>query len=553
MRLILFLLKTSWRLALVSSLIGGASGAASVAVVVMIQRTVEDPNASSATFVSFFTALCLVVLLTRIVSQWLVARLTQSTMLQLQMGLCRRILDTPIKQLEAIGSPRMLAALSDDVTLVTRALSGVPLLGVNVVILLCGFLYLGSLSLSLLVATVVFCVCGVASYWYAAKWAGRYADRARESRNSLQHHVQELIAGVKELKMHSARRQEFVEDVLFSAAKQARHRQYVGDTLQDAAVSWGRFLFFVALGLLLFVWPRVADVNSATLTAYVLTFLYLMSPLEQILGWLPYMNWAAASVRHIDRLGFMLDEMEPEASKVEPLSGWTQIEFEDVTHSYQSHDRPHGFELGPINLTIHPGEIVFLTGGNGSGKTTLAKLITGLYLPESGDIRLDGKAITGENRESYRQLFSAVFDDAMVFDSLWGLNAADRDRRAHEYLEQLDLAHVVTVADGEFSTTALSRGQRKRLALLTAYLEDRPIYVFDEWAADQDPEFRKVFYLQLLPDLKRLGKTVIAITHDDRYFDCADRVFKFEEGHVAESPGYTAPIELISSEMGDKP
>ena len=143
--------------------------------------------------------------------------------------------------------------------------------------------------------------------------------------------------------------------------------------------------------------------------------------------------------------------------------------------------------MGPIDSTIRRGQIVFIIGGNGSGKTTLAKLISGLYLPESGQICLDGRPIDDANREAYRQLFSVVFDDAVIFESLWGLEAADLDERAQELLAAVELDHVVSVTNGVFSTTRLSRGQRKRLALVTAYLEDRPIYLFDEWAADQDP------------------------------------------------------------------
>jgi putative ATP-binding cassette transporter len=217
-----------------------------------------------------------------------------------------------------------------------------------------------------------------------------------------------------------------------------------------------------------------------------------------------------------------------------PVDRWEQIDFHGVTHAYRSPLAPHGFVLGPLDLTLVRGETVFVIGGNGSGKTTLAKLLTGLYVPEGGEVRLDGRPIAADNREAYRQLFSVVFDDAVVFDSLWGMDAGDRDRRAHEYLRQLELEHVVTVTNGAFSRTALSRGQRKRLALLTAYLEDRPIYVFDEWAADQDPAFRKIFYRNLLPELKRRGKTVVAITHDDRYFASADRIVKLEDGKVVE-------------------
>jgi putative ATP-binding cassette transporter len=240
------------------------------------------------------------------------------------------------------------------------------------------------------------------------------------------------------------------------------------------------------------------------------------------------------SVRQIENLGLLLDQCAPEAPATAPVARWQQIEFVDVTHAYRREGRPHGFVLGPFQLTLSPGEIIFVIGGNGSGKTTLAKLITGLYVPETGRVRLDGRSIVSENREGYRQLFSAVFDDAMVFDNLWGIAAEGRDQTAHEHLRRLQLDHLVSVSNGAFSTTALSRGQRKRLALLTAYLEDRLIYVFDEWAADQDPVFRKFFYLNLLPELKARGKTVVAITHDDRYFGTADRVIKLDEGKVVE-------------------
>ena len=188
--------------------------------------------------------------------------------------------------------------------------------------------------------------------------------------------------------------------------------------------------------------------------------------------------------------------------------------------------------LGPINMQIEAGEILFLTGGNGSGKTTLAKLILGLYAPETGQVKLNGEDITDENRESYRQYFSVVFTDFYLFDSLIGLDQTDLDERAQKYLSMLQLDKVVEVKDGKLSTIRLSQGQRKRLALLTAYLEDRPIYLFDEWAADQDPLFKEVFYYQLLPELKSRGKTVIAISHDDHYYHVADRVVKLDYGQI---------------------
>lgn len=164
-------------------------------------------------------------------------------------------------------------------------------------------------------------------------------------------------------------------------------------------------------------------------------------------------------------------------------------------------------------------------------------------MPRDGQILLDERPVDNSNRDAYRQLFAAVFDDGMVFEGLWGIDPRDRDSAARRYLGELRLEHLVQVSDGRLSTTELSRGQRKRLALLTAYLEDRPIYIFDEWAADQDPTFKRVFYEQLLPELKRRGKTVVAITHDDRYFAVADRVVKMEDGHIAEGAALLASHE----------
>jgi putative ATP-binding cassette transporter len=190
------------------------------------------------------------------------------------------------------------------------------------------------------------------------------------------------------------------------------------------------------------------------------------------------------------------------------------------------------FVCGPVDLSFKPAELVFLVGGNGSGKTTLAKLLTGLYVPEAGEVRLNGTVVTGETREHYRQLFATVFADFYLFDSLLGLHVPELDEQARHYLTQLQLDHKVQVKDRKFSTTELSQGQRKRLALLTAYLEDRPFYIFDEWAADQDPHFKEIFYLQLLPELKAKGKTVLVISHDERYYHIADRVVRLDYRHV---------------------
>ncbi len=534
MKLILRMLRSSWKTVLLAGVLGAASGGASVGLVALILRTLHAPNASSALAIAQFAALCLVTLGTRIGSQWILSRMTQANIAEMRIELCRRILKSPLKHLEEIGVDGLLAALTHDVNTITNAVNGMPALVINIVILICGAAYLGSLSVVLLAGCLLFSVLGFSSYWCAARGAGKYVARARQAHDVLLARVRALVEGVKELKMHNDRRQAFVEQVV-RAQDLVRHSQYLGDNLHDTAIAWGRLTFFIAIGLLLFLWPRFTATDSATLAGYVLTVMYLMSPLEQIIGWLPNLTWSFTTAAHIERLGLDLERHAEENSVLRPIAQWQEIELSGATHSYRRPGQSKGFLLGPVDLCIHRGQIVFIIGGNGSGKTTLAKLIAGLYQPEGGQLLLDGEPLPAAAREGYRQLFSVVFDDAAIFDSLWGLQGDDLDQRARQYLQELELDHVVTVTDGVFSTTKLSRGQRKRLALVTAYLEDRPIYLFDEWAADQDPLFRKIFYHRLLPDLKSRGKTVVAVTHDDRYFALADQVIKMEEGHVVQT------------------
>ena len=269
------------------------------------------------------------------------------------------------------------------------------------------------------------------------------------------------------------------------------------------------------------------------MTGYALIMLYMSSPLEVILNTMPSLSRARVSLKRIEAIGLSLDA--PPAGSMQQGAGegaWRTLELAGVTHAYQREGEEGSFTMGPIDLSFSPAEIVFITGGNGSGKTTLAKLITGLYAPENGEVRLDGVEITDATREAYMQRFSVVFSDFFLFDRLLGLDAPDTDEQAVHYLRQLRLDHKVQVKDGKLSTTELSQGQRKRLALLTAYVEDRSIYLFDEWAADQDPVFKAFFYLELVPELKARGKTVIVISHDDRYYGMADRIVKLEYGKV---------------------
>ena len=210
------------------------------------------------------------------------------------------------------------------------------------------------------------------------------------------------------------------------------------------------------------------------------------------------------------------------------------IELRGVEYSYISMEDEKTFSLGPIDLKIGVGELIFVIGGNGSGKSSFVKLLAGLYVPAAGAISLGGRSVDDSNRDDYRQNFTVVFSDYHLFRDLYGIPARSLDEKADQYLQSLRLSEKVSIENGKLSTVKLSQGQRKRLALLTAFLENRNIYLFDEWAADQDPVFKHVFYHDILAELKARGKTVIVISHDNHYFDIADRVVRFDNGRIVE-------------------
>ena len=321
------------------------------------------------------------------------------------------------------------------------------------------------------------------------------------------------------------------------------------------AQNWNHLLYFVLIGVILFLVPHLAAFSQKTLTGYVVTTLYLMGPLAGVMTSFSLFGRASVALQKVQTLGISLSEHSTETcsfDQSEAAVAFNRLELRAILHSYHCEQDDSHFILGPINLSFRPGELVFLVGGNGSGKSTLAKLVAGLYVPEAGEIRLNGQLISDANRDEYRQLFSAVFADFYLFENLLGLKNPNIDTQAEGYLQQLHLNHKVKVRDGVLSTTAVSQGQRKRLALLTAYLEDRPFYLFDEWAADQDPHFKEVFYKRLLPELKARGKTVLVITHDDRYFYLADRLIKLDYGKlvlgaVPEPNGHSIPV-LVKDE-----
>lgn len=486
-----------------------------------------------STLIGVFAALCLIVPTTQVLSMFLLTRFGQQLVAKLRVNISRQILATPLDRLEQIGTARLLASLTNDVEIVSMSIVSIPALTTSFAVVVGCLGYLVWLSPRLFIFVLSFLVLGIVCYRIPQQLATKRFQIVSQERNNLYRGFRDLIEGAKELKLNLQRKREFFS-IVEATIKTIARLNLSAITTYSAASSWGETLGFIVIGGFLLNFANGEGVGADTLTGYTLVILYLMVPLQQIMQTAPRISQANVAATSIESLGLSLlaGAAEQESGfKPHEAPAPRRLQIIDALYSYQT-DKGETFVLGPINLEVEPGEIVFLIGGNGSGKTTLAKILAGLYVPKEGTIRLGTTIITGDNRDYYRQHFSTVFFDFHLFDRLFGLKQPELDAQAQAYLNRLGLDKKVDITSGAFSTIDLSQGQRRRLALLVAYLEDRPFYIFDEWAADQDVVFKKFFYSQLLQNLKRRGKTVFVISHDDAFYGAADRIVKLEYGSL---------------------
>lgn len=514
-----------------ASVAGILAGLGSTALIGVINSALN--GASPGRLVWEFIGLCIAIPVCGFISQTLLASLTAHAAHHLRMKLSRDIINAPYQVVEELGTHRLLATITDDIPAVTIAIGNLPILAIQCSIMGACLAYLGWLSWPLLLAVIVYMFVGFCSYRFPLKKSVHYFTLMRDEWDRAFKAFQGLTGGVKELKLGRERRHAFVSMQLQPSVDGIRRYSIQANTLAIAAGNWGQILFYIFIGFTLFFIPHMMKVDHRALTGYTLVILFMISPLSMILNMMPNFGRAHVASKRIKTLGLTLAQAFPdETSQSSQRLFWSHLALVGITHVFRQEGAVEEFYLGPIDLTFRPAEVVFLIGGNGSGKTTLIKVLMGLYEPGKGTIILDGKAVTRENRDDYRQYFSVVFYDFFLFEHLIGIGMKDPDVRIKRYLEELQLTHKVKVQDGKLSTIELSQGQRKRLALLNAYVEDRPIYIFDEWAADQDPQFKEVFYRDILAELKAAGKTVIVISHDDRYYHLADRIIKLERGQV---------------------
>lgn len=338
--------------------------------------------------------------------------------------------------------------------------------------------------------------------------------------------------------------QGFQEIRLNAAKNEALYRAFVRivDDLETVVADVGRnwvvllmfsnAFMFAMLGVVVFVLPVFFAGYTDVIYKIAAAALFCVGPVVAIFSVAHLYSRANVGLGYVYALERELDAAPREAAgAAADFRGFRGIALRGIHFQYTDAQGRPGFATGPWDLDLPRGQLLFLRGGNGDGKSTLIKILCGLYRPDQGSILVDGVPVDDGNIQSYRELFSAIFTDFHLFDRLYGLEDVD-PAAVQALIDRMELTGKVGFANGRFTTLELSTGQRKRLAMIVSLLEDREVYVFDEWAADQDAHFRQAFYTELLPELRARGKTVVAVTHDDRFWHLGDRLLTLERGRL---------------------
>lgn len=513
--------QSKWTLFLVVVVSVGAA-AANTVMLAALNFVIRGGADATKWGIGFLVALVLKGALGVAADFWLI-RLSSELLIKVQRQTLESVLRAPIRSLEKIGHQRVVTLLTDDLLSIQDGFMLAPYVCTHAMILLGGGVYLAFIYWPLLVAIAAlgFMAVFVQRLLLASNY--EYAMRSYSLGDRLTELFVGATRGAKELKFSGYFRNRLrsavgdTQSELRTALEKSSHRE----SLAEATTQFG---LYGVLGAVAFSAPLFFPVSMEVMAQYIVAVLFLVGPLRALLGIQNQWIKSGAAVDRVQELRARLSDEEESLAPARLNDNWQKLECENLCYEYESADKVDGFQIGPVNLVIERGQTVFLVGGNGSGKTTLLKLLMGLYSPSSGRVLLDGEPLVPSDDQ--RKLFGGVLSDYHLF----GWVNDENSTLATGLLERVALEKKVQVSAGNFSTIDLSKGQRARLALIAALSEERPIYVFDEWAADQDPEFREFFYLEMLPQLRKQGVTVVAATHDDRYFGAADQLIRLDRG-----------------------
>lgn len=510
--------------------LSSVAGFGNTLVILTINAAIGRENVFSSGFFCYFILGLMLYIYCQGQLRTKLLRVVNAFIYTIRIGLVNHLLNTPFDKMEQLKQENLITVLSND----TEEVSNLPHVLVSIitglVTLACCLSYLGLVNVWGLIISLITIIAAASFYYYITRKASKVWEKTRDMQNMYLGFINSLTRGFKELKLNNKRNIEFEADL------QQNSRDY-----RDANISAGRMfvnvfvvgelIFTLVIGSVVFIFPLVLmGLDETKIRTFVFIFLYMTGPVNLILNSFPQLSRIKISWRRINQLKEKVSALAISDERHNLIiENGTMHTLELVNVEYKYSEDAGKFSVGPVNYTFRSGEVTFITGGNGSGKSTLAKLICGLYIPVAGEMILDGQPA---DPLRLNELCTAIYSDYHLFEKLYGIDHCRKQEAIKERMDILQLTSKTSINHGVFSTIRLSTGQRKRIALLVSYLENKPICLFDEWAADQDPEFKSFFYEELLPELRSQGKCVIVISHDNHYFHVADRMIKMESGRL---------------------
>lgn len=491
------------------------------------QYTFFDSPSAELAWVFVLTCLSIVVL--RGISSTLTTYVAKTAAMEHRRWLYGRVLKMRLADVERIGQARLFNVLYIDIPAIISAGINFPQIWISGITIAGMLVYLAHLNSRVFWFIVACVVLAIIVYQLPLIVATKYIRRARERYDQVQEGVTGLICGLKELKLNATKSREYFNNALMVPEKFARDDNVKGDAILIFAQGYGDVIAFLVSSIVIFHFRYSFSLSSQEMLGIVMGLMYISAPVANIMSTIGMLRHGKVSLRNLQSF-YKEVSVEVESEEGEGIPAWDTVHVCGLCYSYGGLEAT--FSLTDINLSFRRGQISFVIGSNGSGKSTLGKCLSFLYLPSDGYICLGVTKIDSKNLVSAREFVSAIFPDYYIFKKLYAQASRSLQAKITQYLEYLELDHKVSVADDQFSTINLSEGQRKRLALVVMLIEDRDILIFDEWAADQDPGFKQIFYARILPDLKLRNKVIIVISHDDRYFEYADQVIIMEDGRV---------------------